>query len=90
MRDSRRDGLHGFSMDSDQLWVIHTKNFSAVITSYNDELTGYDPRLRKLDAEAFVYGGNAYYILGALSAQHEWIVEPVDDREPVRTRSHAR
>lgn len=73
--------MKGFSFAQDRLWLIHTPDFVAGITEYNDELTGFDPRLQKLD-EAFHYGGNAYYILGRLAQAKGWKIEEVEDRYP--------
>lgn len=74
-----REGLVGYSMPQDRLWIIHTANFSAAITEYNHELTGYDPRFVELD-DAFHYGGNAYYITGILAQRRGWRVEQIEDR----------
>lgn len=74
-----RKGLYGYHMPQDRLWLIHTPEFTAAITEYNQELTGFDPRLAKLDS-AFHYSGNAYYILGTLAEQKGWRVESVEDR----------
>jgi len=77
--DPRRRGLNGSSDDNDRLWIIHTPKFSGAITEYNDELTGFDPKLRELD-KVFVYGGNAYYIINKLAPRNGWRVEKVEDR----------
>lgn len=71
--------LHGYSFPQDARWTIHTPEFSADITEYNSELTGYDPRLRELDA-AFQYSGNAYYILHKLCPARGWKVERVNSQ----------
>lgn len=75
-----RANMKGFSFDQDRLWLIHTSNFVAGITEYNDELTGFDPRLHELAPEIIRYGGNAYYILGAFAQAKGWRVEPIEDR----------
>lgn len=79
MSEQIRNALHGAVAHNDRLWMIHTKDFSAAIAEYNQELTGFDPRLAELDPEAFVYGGNAYYILGHLCERRGWTREPVTE-----------
>lgn len=79
-RSPLRNTLHGFSTDNDRLWLLHTPDFVAAITEYNDELTGYDPRLNKLDSKIFRLGGNAYYITGTYANQRGWRVEKLEDR----------
>jgi hypothetical protein len=75
-----RKSIVGFSFDQDRLWLIHTPEFTAAITEYNDELTGYDPRLVELNPKVFCYGGNAYYITGRYAERRGWRVEAVEDR----------
>lgn len=75
-----RQGLLGFHLSHDRFWMIHTPEFSGVIAEYNDELTGYDPKLAELMPHVFHYGGNAYYILGTLCKERGWKVEEIDDR----------
>ena len=79
-RSPMRDNLHGFSMDNDRLWVLHTPEGAFAITEYNDELTGFDPRLGEMDSKIFHYGGNAYYITGAYAEAKGWRVEEHEDR----------
>ena len=79
-RHPARDNMVGVSFDQDRLWLIHTPEFVGAITDYNDELTGYDPRLAELEPSAFHYGGNAYYITGALAQAKGWRVEKIEDR----------
>lgn len=67
-------------MDEDRLWLLHTPEFTAAITEYNNELTGFDPRLNELDPKIFHYGGNAYYITGSYAREKGWRVEPIEDR----------
>lgn len=75
-----RENLVGFSFDHDRLWLIETPEFTAGITEYNEELTGYDQRFGILMPGVFKYGGNAYYILGKLADEMGWKVIPVEDR----------
>ena len=79
-RSPMRDGLVGYHLDQDRLWVIHTPEFSAGITEYNSELTGFDPRFAEIDSKTFCYGGNAYYITGQYCREKKWKVESVEDR----------
>ena len=72
--------LHGFGFDYDRLYIIHTKDFVAGMTEYNDELTGYDLRLNKMYPDIFHYGGNAYYILAHFIKKMGWTVEEIIDR----------
>ena len=71
------DGLFGAPLSHDRRWLIDTGKFSAVITEYNWELTGFDPRLRELAPDIFIYGGNAYYITGTLAAERGWKVTAI-------------
>lgn len=79
-RSPLRKLLSGFTSDKDRLWLIHTSEFSAPITEYNDELTGFDPRLHELDPKVFHYGGNAYYITGQYAREKGYTVEKIEDR----------
>lgn len=79
-RSPLRDNLYGLSLDSDRLWLLHDKDEVYAITEYNDELTGYDPRLTEINREVFHYGGNAYYIITTYAKQKGWRVEPFEDR----------
>ena len=80
MRSHLRNGLHGISENNDRLWVLHTPDGDFAITEYNDELTGYDPRLAEIDPKIFHYGGNAYYIIGTYCDNMGWSAEHVEDR----------
>jgi hypothetical protein len=81
MPSALRENLHGFGFDQDRLWVLRaTDGVSYAITEYNDELTGYDPRLGIMFPEIFYYGGNAYYITGRWCAERGWTAEPTEDR----------
>jgi hypothetical protein len=75
-----RKNLLGCSYQQDRLYLLHTPDFVAGITEYNDELTGYDPRLVKLDPKIFQYGGNAYYITTHYAPAKGWRVEEIEDR----------
>ena len=66
--------LNGFYMPNDRRWLIKTPNFEAEICEYNDELTGFDPRLKELDPSVFYYGSNAYYILGRYSIEKGYTI----------------
>lgn len=79
-RSPVRNTLYGYSMDADRLWLIHTPDFVGAITEYNNELTGYDPRLGEIDPHVFHYGGNAYYIMGRYAKEKGWKVEELEDR----------
>jgi hypothetical protein len=79
-RDARRDTLEGFCFDQDRLFILHTEQGAFPITDYNDELTGFHPKLREIDPKIFHYGGNAYYITGIYALQKGWRVEEVEDR----------
>lgn len=70
----------GWSHPCDRRWIIHTQEFSAQIGEYHHVLTCYDVRLKPLAPDFFVYGGNAYYITGALAQQRGWRVEEVPRR----------
>jgi hypothetical protein len=80
MRSPLRDNLVGVPEDNDRLYLIHTPEFVGAITEYNDELTGYDPRLAELEPTVFRFGGNAYHITGSLCRQRGWRVEEFEDR----------
>lgn len=77
--------LVGIPFSHDRRWTIHTPKFSGIITDYNWELTGFDPRFAKLDKN-FVYSGNAYYIIHTLCRRKRWLVEQgpyqFKDRKP--------
>ena len=76
---SIKDSLHGFPMANDRLFKIDTGDFTAYITEYNDELTGFDPRLCELDPNTFEYGGNAYYITTTYARAKGWYVTEVKE-----------
>lgn len=84
IRYPARKTLHGVSSENDRLRLLHTPHFVGAITDYNDELTGYDPRLRELDPKVFHYGGNAYYITGQYAREKGWRIEEVEDRLPAK------
>ena len=79
-RSPVRDTLVGYTDDHDRLWILHTPEGAFAITEYNDELTGFDPKLAKIDPKIFHYGGNAYYITGRYAQEHGWRVEECEDR----------
>lgn len=80
-RSPLRDGLYGYSDDHDRLTLLHAPGGEIyAITDYNDELTGYDPRLGQIDPKIFRYGGNAYYITGHWVLKQGWSVEELEDR----------
>ena len=80
-RSPLRDTLVGISCDQDRLWLLHAPDGTTyAITDYNDELTGFDPRLGEIDPVVFRYGGNAYYITGGWARQHGWTVTEHEDR----------
>lgn len=54
--------------------MLKGPDFVAEIAEYNSELTGFDPRLREIDSETFVYGGNAYYIINYWAPKRNWQV----------------
>lgn len=80
MRAAVRDSLVGYHMDNDRLWLLLTPEGTFAITEYNDELTGYSPRLAEIDPKTFHYGGNAYYITGVYARERGWGVQEHEDR----------
>ena len=80
-RSPLRDNLVGISDDHDRLWLLTCPDGVVyAITEYNDELTGYDPRLGEIDPKIFHYGGNAYYIAGQYAASRNWRAAVFEDR----------
>lgn len=75
-----RNNLCGVSENNDRLWILHTPEGPLAITEYNNELTGYDPRLVDIDPKIFHYGGNAYYIVGEYCRNKGWRSEHFEDR----------
>ena len=74
-----RTGLFGHVFNSDRLWRISGPNFTAGLTEYNDELTGFAPILQGVFGRGVVhYGGNAHYILNQ-ARKRGYKVEHVED-----------
>jgi|HubBroStandDraft_2_1064218.scaffolds.fasta_scaffold13125_2 hypothetical protein len=69
--------LQGLPMANDRFWLIDTGDFTAFISEYNDELTGFDARLAEIDKGIFHYGGNAYYITGDYARCKGWRIMEV-------------
>lgn len=76
-----RTSLHGFSLQEDRLYLLHTPDGTFAITEYNHELTGYSPELGALDPKTFHYSGNAYYITTTYAKEKGWRVEHLEDRQ---------
>lgn len=79
-----RATVKGILHDHDRLWVVHTPEFSAAFTEYNDEITGVDRQLFKLNHQ-FRYGGNAYFIKKIAPAKN-WYLEEVKEGKPGEER----
>ncbi len=74
-----RGQLRDHGLDHDRLWIIETSDGAFALTDYNWEITGFDPALQKLN-DAVHYGGNAYYVTGALCNERGWRARHVEDR----------
>lgn len=67
--------MWGLSFTHERRWRLSKGDFSAEISDYNWEITGFDAVLNERHPDDIHYGGNAYWVVGAFADREGYTVK---------------